>query len=47
MATGEKFVWTKRKEINEQFSPLCADMETAAVAHTCYVNKVPLLQCGL
>ena len=44
MATGEKFVVDKeRKEINEQFSPLCADMETAAVAHTCYVNKVPFI----
>ena len=25
------------------FTPLCTDMETAAVAHVCYVNKLPFL----
>ncbi|MHC1722836.1 MAG: 5'-methylthioadenosine/S-adenosylhomocysteine nucleosidase [Aminipila sp.] len=44
MATGEKFIVDKeRKEINEGFAPLCADMETAAIAHVCYVNKVPFI----
>ncbi|QHI72700.1 5'-methylthioadenosine/adenosylhomocysteine nucleosidase [Aminipila terrae] len=44
MATGEKFIVDKeRKEINEAFAPLCADMETAAIAHVCYVNKVPFI----
>lgn len=42
--TGEQFIEDdKREEINEKFAPLCVDMETASVAHVCYVNKIPFL----
>lgn len=30
-----------RAEINARFAPLTVDMETAAMAHVCYVNRVP------
>lgn len=44
IATSEKFIIDEgRKEIMEKFSPLSVDMETAAIAHVCYVNKVPFL----
>jgi len=44
MATGEAFVGEdRRQEILERFKPLCVDMETAAIAHVCYVNKVPFI----
>ena len=35
--------WKKRQDINARFAPLSADMETAAVAHVCHVNKVPFV----
>lgn len=42
--TGECFIdQEKRKEINENFSPLTVDMETAAIAHVCHVNQVPFI----
>lgn len=42
--TGEKFIAEDgRKEINEKYSPLIVDMETASIAHVCYVNEVPFL----
>lgn len=42
--TGEQFIEDeKRAEINQAFSPLSVDMETASVAHVCYVNSVPFL----
>ncbi len=44
MITGEKFITDEgRDEINASFSPLSVDMETASIAHTCYVNKVPFI----
>ncbi len=44
MITGESFIEDKyRDEINTNFSPLCVDMETAAVAHVCYVNSIPFI----
>lgn len=44
IATSEKFIIDEgRKEIMEKFSPLSVDMETAGIAHVCYVNKVPFL----
>jgi len=27
----------------ENFNPLCVDMESASVAHTCYVNNIPFI----
>jgi adenosylhomocysteine nucleosidase len=42
--TGETFIDDKyRSEINEKYSPLSVDMETASIAHVCYVNKIPYL----
>lgn len=30
-------------EINLRFQPLSMDMETASIAHVCYVNKIPYI----
>lgn len=44
MVTGERFITdSSRREILEAFSPLSVDMETASVAHVCYVNQIPFL----
>lgn len=44
IATGEAFIADDgRQEIIGRFSPLAVDMETAAIAHVCYVNRVPFL----
>ncbi|KZE75419.1 phosphoglycerate transporter [Myroides marinus] len=42
--TGESFIEDKnRAEIEQNFNPLCVDMETASIAHTCYVNNIPYI----
>ena len=42
--TGEAFITDDgRQRINEQFNPLTVDMETASIAHVCYVNKIPFI----
>ncbi len=44
IVTGEAFIEDDRRdEINRIYAPLSVDMETAAVAHVCYVNRVPFL----
>ena len=44
MVTGEQFIEDERRaEISRKYSPLSVDMETAAVAHVCYVNSIPFL----
>lgn len=44
MATGESFITDEgRQEILDTFAPLTVDMETASVAHVCYVNRIPFL----
>jgi len=44
MATGEVFVTDdNRADIIARHSPLTVDMETAAMAHVCYVNAVPFI----
>ena len=44
VVTEERFIeGEKRERIKEQFSPLAVDMETAAAAHVCYVNKIPFI----
>lgn len=44
IATGEAFIEHEgRERIVQKFNPLAVDMETAAVAHACYVNGVPFL----
>lgn len=44
IVTGETFIDQKmRDEINQTFKPLCVDMETASIAHVCYVNQIPFI----
>lgn len=44
MVTGEVFVADEgRQRINEKFAPLTVDMETASIAHVCFVNKIPFI----
>lgn len=44
MATGEAFIDSEgRADINQRYSPLCVDMESASVAHVCYAFDVPFL----
>ena len=44
MVTGEAFIADEgRQKINEQFIPLTVDMETASIAHVCYVNEIPFI----
>ena len=42
--TGEAFIThNERESLIENFNPLCVDMESASVAHTCYVNNIPFI----
>jgi adenosylhomocysteine nucleosidase len=42
--TGEAFITlSEREQLIENFNPLCVDMESASVAHTCYVNNIPFI----
>lgn len=42
--TGETFIThNERERLIQQFTPLCVDMESASVAHTCYVNNIPFV----
>ncbi len=44
MVTGESFITEEgRQRIMDEFGPLTVDMETASIAHVCYVNGVPFL----
>ena len=44
MVTGEKFIEDERREsINIKYEPLSIDMESASVAHVCYVNEIPFI----
>jgi adenosylhomocysteine nucleosidase len=44
MVTGEQFiVENMRDRINQKYLPLSVDMETASIAHVCYVNKIPFI----
>lgn len=44
MVTGEAFITDEgRDEINRNFAPLTVDMETASIAHVCYVNRIPFI----
>lgn len=44
MITGETFIKEEnREEANAKYNPLSVDMETASVAHVCYVNNVPFI----
>lgn len=43
IASGDQFVSTPelKNKIWNNFKPLCVEMEGAAIAHTCYLNKIP------
>ena len=42
--TGEAFITdNERGSLIKNFNPLCVDMESASVAHTCYVNNIPFI----
>lgn len=44
MVTGESFITSKqRQKIEKKFAPLTTDMETASIAHVCYVNQLPFI----
>ena len=44
IATGDVFVaGDGRQPIIDCFGAICVDMETAAIAHVCYVNEIPFL----
>jgi len=45
IVTGDKFVSevSEKNEIKNEFKALCVDMESGAVAHTCYLNKIPFV----
>lgn len=44
MVTGKSFITDEgRQKINDEFAPLTVDMETASIAHVCYVNDIPFL----
>ena len=42
--TGEAFIGNKEREaIRKKYAPLSVDMESAGIAHVCYVNEIPFL----
>ena len=45
IATGDQFIADKENKarIREICSPLCCEMEGAAIAHACYLNNTPYL----
>jgi adenosylhomocysteine nucleosidase len=45
IASGDQFVSDPavKREIADIFEPLAVEMEGAAIAHTCYLNKVPFV----
>lgn len=44
MVTGEKFIEDALRDgINQKYSPLSVDMETASIAHVCYANQIPFI----
>lgn len=44
MVTGEAFIADEdRQKINNEYEPLTVDMETASIAHVCFVNNIPFI----
>lgn len=44
MVTGEAFIEDNmRDKITSKYAPLSTDMETASIAHVCYVNHIPFI----
>ena len=49
IVTGDKLVYesSEKSDIKNEFKALCVDMESGAVAHTCYLNKIPFVIISL
>ena len=49
VASGDQFISDSntKKKIQANFEPACVEMEGCAIAHTCYLNKIPfvILRC--
>ncbi len=45
IASGDQFISdsSAKKSIQSNFSPACVEMEGCAIAHTCFLNKVPFV----
>jgi len=45
IATGDQFIADKahKEKIKSLFTPLCVEMEGAAIAHACHLNNVPFV----
>lgn len=45
VASGDQFIAEKnvKNQIIENFGPMCVEMEGAAIAHACAINKVPFV----
>lgn len=45
IATGDQFIADKERKdrIKSLFAPLCVEMEGAAIAHACYLNRIPFV----
>ncbi|MCL2376011.1 MAG: 5'-methylthioadenosine/adenosylhomocysteine nucleosidase [Defluviitaleaceae bacterium] len=45
IATGDQFVNTaaQKQQISDNFTALCVEMEGAAIAQVCYINKIPFV----
>lgn len=45
IASGDQFIADKavKEEIVKEFSPLCVEMEGAAIAHACTLSKIPFV----
>ena len=45
IATGDQFISDKgiKERIKTDCSPACVEMEGAAIAHACYLNKIPFV----
>lgn len=45
IASGDQFVssMTVKEEIYDNFTAYCAEMEGAAIAHACFLNKIPFV----
>ena len=43
--SGDQFVSDPqvKERINSLFNPICCEMEGAAIAHACYLNKIPFV----
>lgn len=45
IVSGERFIAddTERKDIIEKFNAVAVDMESSAIAHTCFINEMPFV----